>query len=406
MKSYYYLLLFIYLFSCVNSFPLFNKKERYIIQLKKPDSVDILCSQYDSVKPFSHLRQEITKIFSFGKFEGFVGEFSQEVIEKIATNPLVEKITQDFSIQALDEVSLQEDASPHLVRISQENYVDEDQQMNYYYSSRYQGEGVTVYIIDTGVFVDHPQFENRATLGPNFSTDYKNVDYIGHGTHVAGVLGSQQFGVAKKVNIHSIKVLDKHGQGSLSSVISGLEYAVKHKNENGVHGIANLSLGASKSSVLDAAVRAAHDAGLLVVVAAGNNNVDACRTSPAGSPYAITVGAIDDKTDQIAHFSNWGTCVNIFAPGVEVHSLNNQKNPNKVQILSGTSMASPIVAGVAAILLQQGASYDQIDAQLKTMAVWDAIPNRSLRIRYGSPNAIVNNGVTELELIRNNILAN
>lgn len=395
MKTYSYLILLFCVFSCVNSLPLFHKKERYIIQLRKPDSVDKLCALYESIKPFSHLRQEITKVFSFGKFEGFVGEFSKDVIENIATNPLVEKITQDFDIQALDDVSLQENAAAHLVRLSQESPIAEDQEMNYYYSSNYQGRGVTVYIIDTGVFVNHPQFENRATLGPNFSTDFRNIDYIGHGTHVAGVLGSKTFGVAKEVNIHSVKVLDRHGQGSLSSVISGLEYAVKHKNENGIRGIANLSLGASKSSVLDSAVRAAYDAGLLVVVAAGNNNIDACRTSPAGSPYAITVGAIDDKTDKIAHFSNWGSCVDIFAPGVEVHSLNNQKNTDNVQILSGTSMASPIVAGVAALLLQYGVSYDQINEQLKDMAIWDAIPSRSLRVRYGSPNSIINNGVKE-----------
>lgn len=379
------------LLSLVNSFPLFNKREKYIIQLKKPDSVEILCAQDDSVKSFSHLRKEIKKVFSFGKFEGFMGEFSKDVIDRISNNPLIEKITQDYSIQAFEDVEIQENAPSHLVRLSQEGAINEDEEMNYYFSDEYQGTGVTAYIIDTGVHVQHPEFEGRATLGPNFSTDMRNIDYIGHGTHVAGVMGAKTYGVAKQLQIHSVKVLDRNGQGSLSSVISGLEYAVNHQRETGTKGIANLSLGASKSSVLDAAVQAAYDSGLLVVVAAGNNNMDACRTSPAGSSYALTVGAVDDKTDEIAHFSNWGSCVDVFASGVDVVSLGNGRL-NNIQTLSGTSMASPIVAGYAATLLEKGVSFDQIPNEIKNTAVWDAIPSTSLRIRSGTPNVIVNNG--------------
>jgi subtilisin family serine protease len=392
MKYGYIVFVLIYFFTYIHAIPLFNRKERYIIQLKKPDSIEILCIQDDSARSFAHLRKEIKKVFTFGKFEGFVGEFSKEVIDRISTNPLVEKITQDFNIHALD-ISVQEDAPSHLVRLSQKNPIDENQELNYYYSSDYQGTDVTVYVIDTGVYVDNPEFEGRASLGPNFSTDSKNIDYIGHGTHVAGVLGSNTFGVAKKVKIQSVKVLDKYGQGSLSSVISGLEYCVNHMNKNKIKGIANLSLGAPKSAILDAAVQAAYDAGLLVIAAAGNNNIDACGTSPAGSSYAITVGAINNKNDQIAHFSNWGSCINIFASGVDIHSLNNKRNSNQIQVLSGTSMASPIVAGFAATLLEKGVRYDNVNSELQKMAVWSVIPSNSLIVRKGSPNAIVNNGV-------------
>lgn len=380
-------------FSYVSSFPLFGKKERYLIQLKRPESVEILCSQDDSLNSFFHLRREIKQVFSFGKFEGFVGEFSKDIIDRIAVNPLVEKITQDFSIQAFDEVETQENAPSHLVRLSQEDSVTENDDLKYFYQKAFQGTGVTVYIIDTGVFVGHPEFEGRAELGPNFSTDFRNIDYIGHGTHVAGVLGSKTFGVAKQINIHSVKVLDSKGQGSLSSIIAGLEYAVNHQKINDIKGIANLSLGAAKSSILDAAIKAAYEAGLLVVVAAGNSNTDACWTSPAGSKFALAVGAIDSKTDSIAKFSNWGNCVDIFAPGVDVKSLNNGRNTDQVQVLSGTSMASPVVAGMAAILLEQGIGYEEINTKLKSMAVWDAIPSASLRLKSGSPNAIANNGV-------------
>ena len=394
MQSNVVFLFFLYLISYVYSIPIFNRKERYIIQLKKPDSVEALCMQDDRVKSFSHLRKEIKKVFHIGSFEGFAGEFSKDVIDRIASNPLIERITQDFSIQALDEVAVQEGAPSHLVRLSQEGPVVPYEDENYYFSGDFEGEGVTGYIIDTGVYVDHPEFEGRAVLGPNYSSDFRNVDYVGHGTHVAGVMGSKTFGVAKNVNIHSVKVLDRLGQGTLSSVISGLEYAVNHQRTSGTKGIANLSLGASKSSVLDSAIKAAYDAGLLVVVAAGNNNMDACRTSPAGSDYALTVGAIDDKSDEIAHFSNWGSCVDVFAPGVEVVSLGNGVM-GSIQVLSGTSMASPVVAGLAATLLQQGVPHDQIIPEVRDLAVWGAIPSSSLRIRSGTSNVISNNGFNQ-----------
>lgn len=394
MKGHLYLIIiFCFLFQ-TSAIPLFGRRERYIIQLKKPDSVEVLCSQDDKIKSFSHLRKEIKKVFSFGKFEGFVGEFSKEVIDRISTNPLVESITQDLSIQTENEILVQEDAPSHLVRLSQEGPVEEDEPQDYYFSEEFQGSDVLAYIIDTGVSVNNPGFQGRALLGPNFSTDLRNVDYIGHGTHVAGILGSRKYGVAKKIKMMSIKVLDSRGGGSLSSVIEGLEFSVNHMKENSLKAIANLSLGAPKSSILDAAVQAAYEQGLLVVVAAGNNNMDACQTSPAGSPYSITVGAINDKTDEIAPFSNWGRCVDIFASGVEVESLNNDRVYGNVQVLSGTSMASPIVAGVAALLLEKGVPYSDLTSEIKGAAIWDAIPAYSIKSRAGSSNAIVNNGLS------------
>ena len=341
---------------------------------------------------FSHFRKEIKKVFSFGKFEGFVGEFSKDIIDRIARNPLVEKITQDFAIQAFDKVIYQEDAPSHLVRLSQKAPVEEVTDTTYYYGEESQGQDVTVYIVDTGVFVEHPDFEGRATLGPNFSTDKSNIDYIGHGTHVAGIVGSKTYGVAKKVNIHSVKVLDRLGQGSLSSVIAGLEYAVKHSENIGNKGVVNLSLGAAKSAILDSAVKAAYDAGLLVVAAAGNNNRNACQTSPAGSTYTLTVGAIDDKSDTIASFSNFGSCVDIFASGVEVHSLNVDKDDNDEQVLSGTSMASPSVAGLAATMLEQGVPPERIKEEMLNIAIWNAIPHSDIKLKSSTHNTIVYNG--------------
>lgn len=389
-----HILFFCYFLVSAIAFPLFSSKgklEKYFIQLKAPDSIEKLCSQDNNVKTIKHLRQEIKRRFTFGNFEGLVGEFSEEVIKRIASNPLVEMITRDIPLKAYD---FQTNAPHHLVRLSQEEPVEDDQEMTFKFEHDYQGQNVTAYIIDTGVHVEHPGFEERAESGPNFSDDPRNMDYVGHGTHVAGVVGSKAFGVAKKINIHSVKVLDKDGQGSLSSVIAGLEYAVNHMKENGNQpSVANLSLGAMKSPILDSAVRSAYQAGLVMVVAAGNNNMDACKTSPAGSDYAITVGAINDYNDNIAHFSNYGKCVDIFAGGVEVQSLASfQHSDNTVQVLSGTSMASPIVAGLVAILLNQNVPVDQLLSRIQQLAIEGAIPKYSMVARKGSPNLIANNG--------------
>ncbi|KAH3668230.1 hypothetical protein OGAPHI_001984 [Ogataea philodendri] len=372
-----------------------GKVDRYLVQMKERFTVEKLCAQDDKVKALSHFRDGIDRNFSFGNFEAFSGKFSKEALLRMASNPMVAKIVPDSLVQAVD-IDVEYDAPPHLVRLSQDDPVTPDES-EYFYDTDFQGQNVNAYIIDSGVFVDHPQFEGRASNGPNYSEDLTNADFVGHGTHVAGLIGSKTFGVAKEINLISVKVLDKYGQGSLSSVIAGLQFAVKHRKESGnVPGVANLSLGAAKSSVLDDAVKAAYQSGLVIVVAAGNSNIDACNTSPAGSPFSYTVGAIDDTQDKIASFSNWGKCVNIFSSGVEVQSLSNsQTNLNKVQTLSGTSMASPVVAGVIGVLLSKGVGPDDIVSEMDEISISSAIPRISLLLRPGSPNRIASNGVRE-----------
>ncbi|VEU22735.1 DEKNAAC103796 [Brettanomyces naardenensis] len=360
--------------------------------------MEALCLEDDKVKAASHVRTGIRKVFSFGKFEGIVGEFTKEVVQRLTDNPLIEKITPDIIVNAVD-FKVQPDAPLHLVRLSQEGSVNIEDDSEYFYDDRYLGQGVNAYVIDTGVFVEHPEFEERAVLGPNFSDDVRHIDYVGHGTHVAGVIASKTFGVAKKTRIISIKTLDRHGLGALSAVIAGLEYAVNHRADSGSPGVANLSLGAARSAILDSAVEAAVDSGLVVVVAAGNNNMDACRASPAGSPYALTVGAIDDKRDRVASFSNWGCCVDIFSSGVDVESLsNNPFDYVQTKKLSGTSMASPVVAGVVATLLGGGTKPEDLRGQLYRLAIDGAIARTSLLLRPGSPNRIASTGVRENSL--------
>ncbi|GMF08423.1 unnamed protein product [Ambrosiozyma monospora] len=178
----------------------------------------------------------------------------------MSKHPLISRVTEDILVEATDfeDTEVQYDAPNHLVRLSQWGTVEEGEN-DYYYDGAYQGEGVMNYVIDTGINTELPEFEGRAILGPNFSLDAKNADYIGHGTHVAGIIGSATYGVAKKTTMMSIKVLDRFGQGSLSSVIAGIEWAVHHRKTNGIPGVANLSLGAGKSPILNDAVKAAFE---------------------------------------------------------------------------------------------------------------------------------------------------
>ncbi|KAH6572981.1 hypothetical protein BASA62_003159 [Batrachochytrium salamandrivorans] len=180
------------------------------------------------------------------------------------------------------------------------------------------GTGVNAYIIDTGVFINHPEFEGRARLGKSFSRDGNN-DGNGHGTHVAGTIGSKTYGVAKNVTLIAVKVLDNQGSGTTSDVIAGIDWASKDamaKNREGkvLKSVANMSLGGGASAALDKAVKAATKNGLVFAVAAGNSGRDACQLSPARVPEAITVAA-SDKNDKLASFSERGKCVDVIAPG-------------------------------------------------------------------------------------------
>ncbi|KAI8837838.1 peptidase S8/S53 domain-containing protein [Chytridium lagenaria] len=209
------------------------------------------------------------------------------------------------------------------------------------------GAGVDVYIIDTGIQIAHPAFGGRAVW--DFAFDGQNTDGNGHGTHCSGTVGSGLYGVAKSANLHAVKVLDAGGSGTIAGVVAGVNY-VASKGSPGytkVTGVANMSLGGGVSVALDSAVQAAIANGIAFAIAAGNSNADACNASPARVPEAVTVGA-STITDGLASFSNYGKCVDIIAPGVDITST---WPTNSVNTISGTSMAAPHVAGVMALLL-------------------------------------------------------
>lgn len=206
--------------------------------------------------------------------------------------------------------------------------------------------GTTVYVVDTGVYAEHEQFQGRASMGANFITLEEDSDDNGHGTHCSGTIGGKDYGVYKTAQIVGVKVLDYSGSGTAAGVISGIQWVT---NSSVPHSVLSMSLGGGYSASINAAVASAVDAGITVVVAAGNANEDASLFSPASEPSAITVGATD-SSDTRAYFSNFGPLLDVFAPGVDVLSAW-IGSPNATNVESGTSMSTPHVAGLAAYLI-------------------------------------------------------
>ncbi|SCU81882.1 LAMI_0B08064g1_1 [Lachancea mirantina] len=289
-----------------------------------------------------------------GALRGYIGYFTDAVVDLIRMNPLVEFVERD-SLVFSDEFDTQNGAPWGLSRISHREKLTLGSFNKYLYDDD-AGKGVTAYVIDTGVNVEHKDFDGRATWGKTIPDNDLDSDGNGHGTHCAGTIGSKHYGVAKNADIVAVKVLRSNGSGTMSDVVKGVEYAAQShqkavkENKKGFKGsTANMSLGGGKSPALDLAVNAAVKAGLHFAVAAGNENQDACNTSPAAAENAITVGA-STLADDRAYFSNWGKCVDIFAPGLNVLSTYIGSD-TATATLSGTSMASPHVAGLLTYFL-------------------------------------------------------
>ena len=247
------------------------------------------------------------------------------------------------------------------------------------------GSGVTAYVIDTGVRSDHEQFGGRVASGYTAVSDGNGAeDCNGHGTHVAGTVGGADYGVAPSVSIVPVRVLDCYGSGNLSDVIAGLNW-VAANHAPGQLAVANMSLGGGYSEALNAAVQSVIDDGVTVVVAAGNDGMDACGNSPASVAAAITVGATDSN-DQRAYFSDYGTCVDLFAPGVDIMSSWHDSS-TAAETLSGTSMAAPHVAGGVALTLASTRSTST--GEISTSVLGNASNNRVGDARAGSPNRLL-----------------
>jgi subtilisin family serine protease len=258
------------------------------------------------------------------------------------------------------------------------------------YSFATNGAGVTVYVIDSGIYASHSQFTGRTRIGFDaFGGD--GTDCNGHGTHVAGTVGGSTYGVAPAASLVSVRVLDCSGSGSLSGVIAGIDWVINDHVSGPA--VINLSLGTAKSASLESAVDRAFNDGITVVSAAGNSNVDACTTSPGGNkPSGLTVGATT-ITDGRASYSNFGACLDMFAPGSGIVSAGISSTTASAT-MSGTSMASPHVAGLAARYLSaaNSASPAQVMTALINATTTNVVispgtlsPNR---LAYGDPATI------------------
>ncbi|KAF2690018.1 elastase-like serine protease [Lentithecium fluviatile CBS 122367] len=319
--------------------------------------------------------------YSFGGFNGFAGTLSDDELAQLQASDAVEYIQQDAEVHSQDW-QYETGAPWGLGRISHKAKGN----TTYVFDSS-SGEGTCSYVIDTGILVTHSEFEGRAEWLENFTGDGNDADGYGHGTHVAGTIGGATYGVAKKTKLYAVKVLDNSGSGTYAGVIAGIDYvATDAQTRDCPKGsVANMSLGGGKNTAVNQAVAAAVTSGVFFAIAAGNSNANAANYSPASEPSACTVGATD-SADARASFSNYGALVDIFAPGVGVLSA---WNDGKTNTISGTSMATPHVAGVGAYLLAlEGIAPSALCQRIVELAIQGSITG----LPAGTVNLLAYNG--------------
>jgi len=349
---------------------------RLIVTLKKGSNLSL--RQFDR-----QLKADIAKDTSAGPGEnvlvhqyttavrGYSGVFSKSMEAKFRANP--ELLVEQDTIGYVDDIdvprTLTQDNPPSWGQSRISNRVL-DLKKGYVYSAN-AGEGVEVYVIDTGIDTNHTEFAGRARFGKNFITTEPDNDGYGHGTHCAGTIGGSTYGLAKKAKLVAVKACTKAGSCTTSDVTAAIEYVIK----NGKKGktVVNISLGLAPTQAIDDAVQAAVDAGIAIICPGGNADGDSCQNSPRRAPAAFAVGATAN-TDNMADFSNWGKCLKTFAPGVDIISA---KPGGGSQPMSGTSMASPHVAGVAALYLadKEYASIPDLHQDLIARSTPNAVKN-------------------------------
>ena len=302
---------------------------------------------------------------------GFAATLNAGQLNALQHNASVEVIEQDQEAHAS---ATQSSATWGIDRIDQRS-----RPLSGTYTYTTTAGSVYAYIIDTGIYASHANFGGRASNVYDAFGGNGN-DCNGHGTHVAGTVGSATYGVAKAVRLRGVRVLDCNGSGSYSGIIAGIDWVRLNRINPAV---ANLSLGGGYSSSVNTAVTNLANSGVFVAVAAGNSNADACNTSPA-SASAVTTVASSTSTDAKSSFSNWGSCVDLYAPGSSITSTWNNGGTNTI---SGTSMASPHVAGVGALYKATygNASQATIDSWIKNNATANVISGNVT----GTPNRLL-----------------
>lgn len=313
-------------------------------------------------------RLKLNSAVDWDVVNGFASNLDQNALNALRASDDVETIAEDGIMHTTAAVS-QDNAPWGLQRISQVDKLPRtatgELTYNYIYDES-AGTGVDIYIVDTGVFVNHTDFGGRARWGGTFGVT-GSTDGHGHGTHCAGTAAGGQYGVAKNASVIAVKVLSDGGSGSVSGIVSGLDWVKGQVAASGRPSIVSMSLGGSGNTVLDDAVFSLTSFGIHTIVAAGNSNDDALWYSPARSPSAITVGATT-ILDARASFSNYGALVDIYAPGQNVISswIGSAAATNNI---SGTSMATPHVAGIVAYLIAKDGNLSPADMEAKVKAL-------------------------------------
>ncbi|HEX6358733.1 S8 family peptidase [Actinophytocola sp.] len=351
-------------------------QDRYIVVFKNtaPEATQVSSSARNLAARFGgNVRGEFTRAV-----RGFTVEMPEAAAKRLAADPAVASVEQDRVVRLTET---QTGPTWGLDRLDQRTLP-----LSGTYTYPNTASTVTAYILDTGVRLSHTQFGGRARSGYDFvNKDADASDCQGHGTHVAGTVAGATYGVAKQAKIVSVRVLDCAGSGTFSGIIAGVDWVTKNAVKPAV---ANMSLGGPAGLSLDTAVRNSIAAGITYVVAAGNSNTDACTASPARVGEAITVGATD-AADKRASFSNRGTCVDLFAPGVNVQSATKDGDTTSGW-MSGTSMAAPHVAGAAAMYLS--ANPAATPAKVRDLMVAQATAGVVTDAGTGSPNLLLHTG--------------
>ncbi|KAF2450878.1 protease [Karstenula rhodostoma CBS 690.94] len=345
---------------------------------------------------------EFKDTYSVGGVKGFTFDGDDTILDILENVGAIKSVEPDFKVWASVPVGHLSPAAD-VVPLANGSLVSQNNSTwglsrishrkagaaNYIYDSS-AGKGSYIYVIDTGINTEHSEFGGRATIGKSFIASSDGEDDQGHGTHCSGTAAGTKFGVAKKANLIGVKVLDEDGSGSNSGVIRGIEWAVNDATAKGHinRTVLSMSLGGPFSQIVNDAIQSAVEAGAFVAVAAGNEGEDASNSSPASAPQACTVGAIN-KRDLKSTFSNFGKLVDVFAPGENITSAW-IGGSTATKSISGTSMACPHIAGLAAYLLALEGPREptELCERIRELATKDAITN----LDDGSPNLIAYNG--------------
>ena len=353
---------------------------QYIVVLK--DNAASLANERSSLSRVSVVARDIatrhrTKLVRAynNVLRGFVARADDKGLARLLADPRVAYVQEDGVVSI---AASQSNATWGLDRVDQR-----DLPLNQTYNYDTTASTVHAYVIDTGILLNHSQFTGRVGNGYDaVSSGGNGNDCNGHGTHVAGTIGGSTYGVAKEVKLHPVRVLGCNGSGANSGVIAGMDWVAENHVKPAV---ANMSLGGSADQATDDAVNRLYNAGVTVVVAAGNNSGNACSYSPARAANAITVGSTTN-TDARSSFSNFGSCLDIYAPGSNILSAW-YTNSTATNTISGTSMASPHVAGVAALYL--ASNPNATPAQVRNALVDNATSGKVTDAGSGSPNKLL-----------------